>query len=666
MTKEDLFSVLMDQRQAAEEIHGMLSERYTLSYLAYRGEFPAKGDTNDISAARVMWQAFESIYPSLVELFTSSQRSPVSFDSDTATDGKLAAAITRAIHGSALKIDGYYRLMMESLKEILITGDQAARVGYEEKHYESDKQNFTDAPVEQIAIAANMLMKMGYKIDHELDFNESERTGSGWIQGKRTIKYPVINLIDFRNFYLHPKAVDVASSPYTAYREDITVAEGVEAGYSESKLLNAGKKDLDDPAGESKQLIVIGDMSSDIDSPDADYSEYNQTVTLYHHYWRGVYKGKRRKLWYVVTTDTEILSVKEVDWCPLVKGGMSVVSGSGWSESLFDMTINEQINKTRAMRAIQRSADGAAYGEYLAVDNLLTPDGKRVLESERGAGALYYANSLNAITKIGGNDVPNAMQLLNEEINSDVESVIQGSAGRAQALEENSNASGTAIQLTQDKQELNENQIASTIAETFIKPIYRLLLLVLQEIGERVELDGIQLPFKSIRADLGLSISIESPYDRTRAAANVKAAYEQAAQLGTLPKNFQQKNVYEIYANYLRAVTGEEDVSSLITPPEEMPQPSKLEQIIAKFITVSKLRSEIAATGLAEAKVKDMQADVVKKLNDALYSLAQTEHLKAQDKVSLIETMLKAKELEQKAADAVTKNAQNQEVIDNQ
>ncbi|EII2594275.1 hypothetical protein LG696_002112 [Salmonella enterica] len=665
MTKEELFSVLMDQRQAAEEIHGMLSERYTLSYQAYRGEFPAKGEPNDISASRVMWQAFESIYPSLVELFTSSQRSPVSFDSDTATDGKLAAAITRAVHGSALKIDGYYRLMMEAIKEILITGDQAARVGYEEKNYESDKHNFTDAPVEQIAVAASMLMKMGYKIDHDLEFNEPERTGSGWIQGKRTIKYPVINLIDFRNFYLHPKAVDVTSSPYTAYREDITVAEGVEAGYSESKLLSAGKKDLDDPAGESKQLIVIGDMNGDIDSPDADYSKYNQSVTLYHHYWRGVYKGKIRKLWYVVTTDADILSVKEVDWCPLVKGGMSVVSGSGWSESLFDMTINEQINKTRAMRAIQRSADGAAYGEYLAVDSLLTPDGKRVLESERGAGALYYANSLNAVTKIGGNDVPTAMQLLNEEINSDVESVIQGSAGQAQALEENSNASGTAIQLTQDKQELNENQIASTIAETFIKPIYRLLLLVLQEIGERVELDGIQLPFKSIRADLGLSISIESPYDRTRAAANVKAAYEQAAQLGTLPKNFQQKNVYEIYANYLRAVTGEEDVSDLITPPEEMPQPSKLEQIIAKFITVSKLRSEIAATGLAEAKVKDMQADVVKKLNDALYSLAQAEHLKVEDKVSLIETMLKAKEIEQQSADAVKKNAQNQEVIDN-
>ncbi|EAA7662583.1 hypothetical protein QY71_003807 [Salmonella enterica subsp. enterica serovar Havana] len=655
MTKEELFSVLMDQRQAAEEIHGMLSGRYTLSYQAYRGEFPVKGEPNDISASRVMWQAFESIYPSLVELFTSSQRSPVSFDSDTANDGKLAAAITRAVHGSALKIDGYYRLMMEAIKEILITGDQAARVGYEEKHYESEKQNFTDAPAEQIAVAANMLMKMGYKIEHDLEFNESEGTGSGWIQGKRTIKFPVINLIDFRNFYLHPKAVDVASSPYTAYREDITVAEGVEAGYSESKLLSAGKKDLDDPAGESKQLIVIGDMNGDIDSPDADYSKYNQSVTLYHHYWRGVYKGKLRKLWYVVTTDSEILSVKEVDWCPLVKGGMSVVSGSGWSESLFDMTINEQINKTRAMRAIQRSADGAAYGEYLAVDSLLTPDGKRVLESERGAGALYYANSLNAVTKIGGNDVPTAMQLLNEEINSDVESVIQGSAGQAQALEENSNASGTAIQLTQDKQELNENQIASTIAETFIKPIYRLLLLVLQEIGEHVELDGIQLPFKSIRADLGMSISIESPYDRTRAAANVKAAYEQAAQLGTLPKNFQQKNVYEIYANYLRAVTGEEDVSDLITPPEEMPQPSKLEQIIAKFITVSKLRSEIAATGLAEAKVKDMQADVVKKLNDALYSLAQAEHLKAEDKVSMIETMLKAKEIEQQAADAVTK-----------
>ncbi|ELY9612844.1 hypothetical protein ACEF96_003131 [Salmonella enterica] len=664
MNKNELFGVLMDQLNAAREIHGMLSNRYTLSYEAYRGEFPPKAEQSDIAASKVLWQSFQTIYPSLVELFTNDQRCPVKFNSDGMTSTKLAQAISKAVHVSALKINGYYLLMMQALKEILVTGDQAARVGYEEKTYESEKHSFENAPIIQVAAQADTLIKTGYNIDHELEFNESDRTATGWIQGVRKIKFPVINLIDFQNFYLHPRALSVETSPYVAYSEDLTIAEAVEQGFPEGKLKNAGKDDLDRPAGESKQLIVVNDMGGNMDAPDAEYSEYNRNVTLYHHYWRGVYKGKKRQLWYVVTTDTEILSVEQVDYCPLVKGAMSVVSGSGWSESLYDMTINEQINKTRAMRAIQRSADGAAYGEYTYQPNNMEPEGVSVFLNDRGPGAAYAVRNQGAVQKLGGNDVPQAMQLLNEEINNDVEETKQGSAGQAQALEENSNASGTAIQLTQDKQELNENQIASTIAETFIKPIYKLLLLTLQEMGERFDHEGVQLPFKAIRSDLGLSIAIKSPYDTVRAAANVKSMYETAAQIGTLPKNFQPENAYNIYANYARAVTGNDDVSDIITPPDQMPQPSKLEQIIAKFIAVNKVRAEIAATGLAEAKVKDMQADATKKLNEALKDLAQIEQMKQQSKISLVETMLKAKELEQNAADNVTKNAQSQEKID--
>ncbi|MBF4180585.1 portal protein [Lelliottia nimipressuralis] len=668
MNKSELLAVVLEQMNAAKEIHDTISARYTLAYQTYRGEYPTKSEPNDIAASRVMWKAFESLYPSMVELFTSSQHSSVSFDSDTMTNGKLAAAITKAVHGAALKINNFNRLMMEALKEILITGNQAARVGYEEKTYESQKLTFDGASFIEIAQHADILMKTGYNLDHDLKFDESSRTATGWMQGVRTIKYPVINLIDFKNFYLHPKAISVETSSYAAYSEDLTIAEAVAQKIApESKLLKAGNSELNQSPGQSKQLIVVDNMDGDIDAPDADYGDnghYNQTITVYHHYWRGVYKGSKPKLWYVITSDTEIFSVKEVDWCPLVLGGMSVVSGSGWSESLFDMTVNEQVNKTRAMRAIQRSADGAAYGEYTYQPQNMEEDGLTTFMNDRGPGAAYAIRSQGAVQKLASNDVPQAMKLLNEEINEDVDATIQGSAGQAQALEENSNASGTAIQLTQDKQELNENQIAGTIAETFIKPIYKTLLLVLQEMGERIELDGVQLPFKAIRADLGLSVSIESPYDRTRAAANVKSAYETAAQLGTLPKNFQPQNAYSIYANYLRAVTGQEDVSEYITPPEDMPQPSKAEQLLTKFITAAKVRGEIAATELAEAKVKDMQADVAKKLNDGLYDLAKIEEIKANIKINMVETMLKAQQLEQDAADAATKNAQEQERID--
>ncbi|HGW6103726.1 TPA: hypothetical protein ACNIQM_001854 [Citrobacter werkmanii] len=664
MNKNELLAELQSQFQAAETFKQAVTERYTESYQAYRGEIPPKTDDNDIRASRVMWESFESIYPTVLALFTNSNRSPVSFDSDDLTSGKLAKAITKAVHTAAMKVNNSKLLYMAAIKEILITGNQVACVGYDEKLFETEKYDFDNSPAHELVVKTAVIMKAGYNIDQEITVND-DQTVTGWIKGTRTIKFPVLNLIAFSDFYIHPKATNIDDATYSAYRELITVAEGISRGYPQSKLAKGEKAAPDSTAGTSKQLLVVGSMNSDIDAPDLTFSEYNREITITHHYWRGCYQGKTPKLWHVVSTDTDILLQEQVDVNPLILGGMSIISGSAWSESLYDMCITAQTNKTRAMRAIQRSADGAAYGEYTYQENSIEADGLAVFLNERGPGAAYNVRSPNAIQKLQGTDVPNAMQLLNEEINEDVKATIQGSAGQAQALEENSQASGTAIALTQDKQELNENQIAETIAETFIIPMYRKLLMVMQEIGASVKLGSDHIPLKLIRSDIGLTADIKSVYDAAKAASNVKSAYENAAQLGTLPKNFQPENVYNIYSDYLRVATGQEDVSRYITAPEDMPQPSKAEQLLTALITIGKAREQIAATGLAEAKVSDMKADVAKKLNEALKDLATIKQMDAETKISMVDTLLKAQELEQNAANEVTQNAQEQERIDN-
>jgi hypothetical protein len=263
------------------------------------------------------------------------------------------------------------------------------------------------------------------------------------------------------------------------------------------------------------------------------------------------------------------------------------------------------------------------------------------------------------------------MKVLNDELNQDAETVVQGSAGKAQTLEENGQASGVAVALTQDKQELNESQIAKCIAETFLKPIYRILLLVMQEIGNTVPVEGVDLPFKALRADLGMSIDVETPYDRANAAANVKQAYETAAQMGTLPANVQGDNAYNIYADYFKAATGQEDVSRYITPPDQMPQPSPLEQKIHAVVAACQLRATIAQTQLAEAKVNDMTADTQNKLNDAAKTLAELKKVLADIDIERggleIDRMRLALDAEQQKsaeADQLTENAIEQEKAD--
>lgn len=670
--KNSLFSEIQRQHAAAVERQDELAERYSNAWGFYRGELPEIKQVGDLPARKVLWAAFESVYPSLVGLFTDAQKSPVIFDSDTPQNSKIALAVTAAIHTAALKVDGFYKTTMLAIKELLIIGNQVALVGYDSKTYESEKYTFDDSPIQELAQQVNILMMTGYTIEKELEFDADEKTVSGWVKGVREVKYPVIDLIAFKDFYLHPKATDTQSALYCAYSEEITVAKGIARKYPKEVLINGYRVDTNAGRNLDTAMMVVGNMNGEgeMTGSVSAVSEYNNLVTIYHHYWRGCYNSAEEKLHHVITTNKEIISVETVEYCPLVLGGISVIPGSAWSESLYDYCKSSQISTTRARRAIQRTADNAAYPELEVQDDMLKPDTKANL-NKRGPGMIYKVKAGGAVQKLPVQDVSNAMKVLNDELNTDAEAVVQGSAGKAQALEENGQASGVAVALTQDKQELNENQIAKCIAETFLKPIYRILLLVMQEMGNTVPVDGVDIPFKAIRADLGMTIDVETPYDRANAAANVKQAYETAAQLGTLPANVQGDNAYNIYRDYFAAATGQEDVSRYITPPDQMPQPSPLQQKVQAVLMACQLRATIAQTQLAEAKVQDMSADTQSKLNDAAKTLADLQKVladidiaKGELDVDRMRLALDAEQQKSAEADALTENAIEQEKAD--
>ncbi|MBF4178899.1 portal protein [Lelliottia nimipressuralis] len=667
MKTADLFTEVMRQLDAAKERQDQLQERYSLAYGFYRGELPAVMQTGDIAARRVMWEAFESLYPSLVAIFTDSQKAPVNLDSDAFQNSKIAIAITRAVHGSALKIDDYYRKTMLAIKEILITGNQAGLVGYDTKTYQSEKHTFQDAPASQLAAALKVIQMTGYNVESEIDFGGTEDapTVTGWIQGRREIKFPVINLIAFKDFYLHPKATDTASARYCAYAEEISVAEALKRGYKKAAAEAAENVDTNAGRNLDTSMMVVGDMNAQGNQYNSKSSlgDDNDLITVYHHFWRGCYNSKQEKLYHVITTSTEYLEHEEVSYCPLIWGAMAVNPDSAYGESLYDYCKSTQESSTRARRAIQRSADFVAYPDMEVVDSLLTHDAKAALNDRSQPGRIYKVKQAGAIKRIATNDVPQAMQILNQEIDQDVQNVKQGSAGQAQALEKNTNVSGTAIALTQNKQELNENQIAKCIAETWVKPMYRILILVLQEMGNQVDIEGVQVPFKAIRNDIGLSIDVETEYDRAQAATSVFNAYTTLVQLQRLPKNIQGDDEYHIVADYFRAATGQEDVSRYITPTKDIPQPPEWQQKIQAVLAACQLRSQIAETQLAESKVNNMDGDTQKKYNEAAKCLADIKSILGELDIDKIRVVLEAQKQQSDAADELTKNAIEQEKV---
>ncbi len=513
----------------------------------------------DIPARRVMWQAFESINPSVVAMFTDSQRAPVEADSDGFKNGKLAAAVTKALHNAVLKVDGYYSKVMLAVKEILVTGNQAALVGYDTKHYETDSFSFKAAPVAELLATQKVLQGAGYNVESSVEFENDgteHATVTGSVKGVRDVKVPVIKLVAFKDFYLHPKATTTTDALYCAYSEEITQAEAIKRKYKKATVQAANDVDTNDGRNLDTSLLVIGTLNGTAEQEGASSLDgLNDLVTVYHHFWRGCYNSQQEKLYHVVTTDAQYLTHDEIQYCPLVWGGMAIMPDSAYSESLYDFCRSTQISSTRARRAIQRSADLAAYPERVIQDDLLKPQSKATM-NESGPGKTYLTKGGNAVSYLTAPDMPQAMGVLNNEINGDVENVIQGSAGQAQALEKNSQASGTAIALTQNKQELNESHITKCITETFIKPIYRIMICVLQEMGNTLEVEGDHIPFKLIRSDIGLSLAVKSEYDRAQAAANVFNALVTGTESQTLPTNVTDENKYNIYADYMRVATG--------------------------------------------------------------------------------------------------------------
>lgn len=660
MNKQELLTEVLRHLDAAKERQDMLAERYREAWGFYRGELPMVMQPGDIKARRVMWEAFESLYPSLLAIFTDTQHSPVNFDSDAFKNGKIAAAVTMAVHTAAMKIDDYYLKTMLAVKEILITGNQAGLVGYDTKHYQTEKRTFTDASPAEVLAATKVIQMTGYNIESDLTYGGTEEspTVSGWIQGVKDVKFPVINLVSFKDFYLHPKATNTQDARYCAYAEEISVAEAKKRKYG-SAAENAEDVDTNDGRSLDTSLLVVGDMNAQglQFGTKSTLSNDNDLITVYHHFWRGCYNSTTEKLYHVVTTSTQYIMHEEVSYCPLIWGAMAVVPGSAYSESLYDYCASTQESSTRARRAIQRSADFVAYPDMEVVDSLLTPDAKAALNDRSQPGRIYKVKQRGAVNRIATNDVPQAMQILNQEIDQDVQNVKQGSAGQAQALEKNAQASGTAIALTQNKQELNENQIAKCIAETWVKPMFRIMLLVLQEMGSAVEIEGVQVPFKAMRSDIGLSIDVETEYDRAQAAQNVFNAYTTLVQLQAVPKNIQGDDAYHIVADFFRAATGQEDVSRWITPTEDIPQPPEWQQKLQAVVAACQLRAQIAATQLAEAKVNDMGADTQKKLNDAAKDLAQIKQMLGQLELDKVKVMLEAQKQNADQANELTKNA---------
>ncbi|MCP2003498.1 UNVERIFIED_ORG: hypothetical protein J2Y78_002038 [Buttiauxella agrestis ATCC 33320] len=630
MNTTDLYKEMQRHKDAAKLRQDALAERFTQAWGFYRGELPAVMMPGDVAARNVMWEAFETIHPSLVAMFTDSQKSPVAFSNDTKGENKLAAAVTKAVHAAALAVNGWDMIIYLALKQCLITGNQAGLVGYDSKTYTTDKITFDKDPAEAALIQQKIITTAGYSVESELSFEDIDgvATVSGWMQGKREVKFPVISLIEFKNFFLHPKATNPQDSIYSAYAEEITNAEAYKRGYKKSAVEAGAVEDTNAGRSLDTSMLVVGDMNAEgrRDLEQSTLDTMNDLITVYHHYWRGCYNSADENLWHVITTSTEYISHEAVGYCPLIWGAMSAVPNSAHGESLYDFCKSAQEGTTRARRAIQRSADFAAYPDMEVTDSLLTSEARAALNDRSEPGRVYVVKQKGAISRIPTSDVPQAMQMLNQELNQDAERVRQGSAGQAQAMSK-TNQSGIAIALTQAKEEINENQIAKVFAETFIKPAYGVFLMVLQEMGNVLDVEGVKIPFKMLRDDIGLKVDIKSAADRAQAAANILTVYQDAAQKGTLPDNFQPENVYNIYADFLRAVTNDEDITRYLTPPSEMPKPSEFQKKLQAVMAACQLRHAIATTKLAEGKVEEQAGTTQKLFNEAAKALAQIEEI---------------------------------------
>ncbi|HCT9982780.1 TPA: hypothetical protein OUD88_002870 [Enterobacter hormaechei] len=638
------------------------AHRYKDAWLYYAGIAPEDKNETGVAPITVVRDAVEQDYQIFRTLFNSSNNSAVAVRSNS-MKSSVAEAVSVALNDIAMNGNNINRKMEGFIKEALLVGTSHMKVQLIDKISDEREHSFEDWTEEQLALFRKGLEHYGFnEIVEDIKSTRTKRTtkeereeGSkigkdvpktvklltGKIIAKARDIYPEIDYIPYEEVFIHPHARDTLDdSPYFCHRYMMQISEGLQNGW-DLDLMEEGEEQLmPDPSFATTGLIV--------GHPHDPYSETGSSITpapetdcfpVYEHYWYGAYKGNYPKWWKFTCTRLSLLQEpEELDELPFVSAKVMEIPNSFYGQGLYDTTRTLQDQKTKYLRMITYNAQNAAFGRYIAQEDLY--DRESLLDNR--PGGVVEVSDMRAIQLMPHTDISNAMKELLTDVNQRIQASMTSAGSIGDSVEKYGETAGVTMSMLIDKTEQSPKSRAATFAETGLIPLYRKLYRLLQAIKHPLATSEGLIDMSVLPKNIGLTFDVTTLTDKQQAVQNVLAGINAAQQFngGQLPNWISSENQYEAIADYIRVGTGEKDVSKYVTDPSTI-KPTKLQQYmegVQMKATAMELKGKAEEW---ELKNKKTISEIAENEAKAAYTAAELISLKEQDAQRNAEELLK-------------------------
>ncbi|ELP3919282.1 hypothetical protein QUQ16_000182 [Escherichia coli] len=638
LSHEELLDILQKNFNYAWQDKENYSQRYGNAWRYYRGMEPRDTNNTGVEPVQIIREIVEENFQVFKTFFNDSTSSVVNVHSNN-LKSSVADAISKALNTAAMNLNQISRKYEGWMKETLLTGNGHMKIYLQEKILDERTDKFENKPEEYVAALEKHYNSRGFndvtiKITNEVskrstktERDEGAKYGltvpktyklyDGTVTAIARETKPAIDYIPFEQIYISPLTqFSLDDAPYMCHTYYLPISDGLRMGW-DLEIMQEGDSYFETDPNFSTTGLIVGQQYNpfNVDGAGITPTAESDYFQVYEHYWRGVYRGKYAKIWKIYATKTALLAEpEEVDEIPFVSARVMEIPNSFYGEGIYDSARVIQDSKTRELRMLTYTAQNNAYGRYWGVKDSYDKDS--LLDNR--AGGVIEVDSPQAIGLFPVADISQAMKLLIDDTNERIQAQLKSAGSLTDDAAKMAETSGIAVSMLINKSEQGIKSRASTFAETGLLPLYHKLYRLLQKIEHPV--DGLQAGFTmaDFPKDIGLTFDVSTLTDKQQDAQNILTAYQMIQQLngGQLPQWINSENQYNALSQYVKAGTGNNDISSYITDPKTI-KPSKAQQYMQAVQYQSQIEQLKGAGELAilenqktlsEARKNDAQA----------------------------------------------------------
>lgn len=619
---DDLSAILAKAISNSEHLaDGKLSRERTEVEQYYRGDLPKpqhKGDSKYVS--RDVFDTVDSMRSTVLEAFMAHNRI-VFFRPEQGESVDGAKQATEYCRHVFFKENDGEGIMYDSLTDGLMKRFSVVKVYYksDDDEDEYEFEGLTDVELTQ--------MVSEYE---NYEFSEAEITDEGLYSGTFKVKtqngYICVEVIQPEDFLVSSRTTDLSKANYLIHRVSKTRSELLKEGYDKKKIDEikfTGERDVDMDWEKQHRFEPI----DDIISTDDGYDDSVKSAIIHECYIRLDMDGSgKNKLWKIVYAGGTILEKEQISRIPFVAYVPLPTPHTFFGENFAKSVIPIQNARTVLIRQIINHTMITNNPRLQVLTGTVqTPN--ELLENRLGGIVnVRRMDGLAPLPQAPLNPyVFNLIKMIDED-KEEVTGISSLSQGMNKDAISTQNAQGMVEQLISASQQ--RTKIISRLFGKFMKDVYHLIYhtaIDYVEEAEYVEVTGTYVPVepKLWKERKGASLELSLGYGEQEMEAQKWTEIDQYfSQDPMLSAGYDYSRRYEVVTRALEK-RGIEDISTLLTPPDQMkpPEPSEAEKL-----QLEQMKTQIEyQKAQAMAMVSKAETDKIKAQADLLKAQADAE-----------------------------------------